>query len=477
MKCTFYFIAFISFFICPVIGNAQVLSLEDYLHQVKEKNSIFLASTIAIEAAELGTSEADLLTAYTLSSSASSSIDRRDPFPAIPSMARNKSTLDNVHVDLSKNTDIGVTTKLSYGLTKNALVGIDPHVIPKNENYQSSLGAEVSLSLLKNKGGEDIRNAKEVMHLQAKATESNETFKRRMIMLEAEGTYWRLAISRDSIAISQDNLKRSQKLLHWMNKKIASGLFDNADLLQVEALRDTRGLELQMAYAEELSAMSAFNRIRGINADKVSEEVEKIDATLLDKLVLPVRAKENRPDIDMIKTSIQLAQHNLDLMTGKYKPTLDLFSALSFNGQDPSSFSTAIKNTFKSSQPVLSFGLRFSMPLVGDNIDSLRSALLKGVQVGELTLRQKELEVDREWQELESKLSEVRKRIVLSEKLMTSQKRKAEAEQDRQQTGRSTTSQVIMSETDFSQSKLNLTRVKAEYLNTVTRMKIFGGEL
>lgn len=451
------------------LGAAE-LTLDGYMRQVESAHQGLQASRVAQEAAKERHGEADLALTPNLFATLQGTMDKKQQATLVQA---DKTEVESVNIGVSKLTDFGLTGKVYYNTSHTQLYGTDPRMVATPKFYDMAPTLEVAQSLWKNRGGEDIKNTIEVQNAQLSVTENTEQFKRQMTYLEAESAYWRLALAREAVRMQIDATSRANKLLEWTRSKVRDQLADEADLVQAQAVQEMRSLELQMAKDEEQAASAAFNTARGLAQSQVSENLARLSDELLQNYPVPQKTSE-RLDVTAAKEALRLSQANMELSSSKYTPSLDAFGLLALNGHDQELAKTA-KGSLSTSHPTVTIGLRLNAPLGAEPISRVRGGLAKEKQAAELNFSRKKFESDREWEDLERKLHETRKRLDLSSRIVVAQKQKLDAEKKRQQTGRSTTFQVLTFEGDYATAELNHIRTKAEILGTIARMKTFGG--
>src|SRR5258707_247186 len=76
---------------------------------------------------------------------------------------------------------------------------------------------------------------------------------------------------------------------------------------------------------------------------------------------------------------------------------------------------------------------------------------------------------------LRSKLAELSRKLKLAQGIEKAQQKKANFEKERLTRGRSTTSQVILFENDYSQALIAKVRIQQDLLRTYSQMKTFQG--
>ena len=454
-------------------ASAASLTLEGYLQQVKQNNSSMTASTLTAEASADKTADADMLYQPNVFATIQSTQDKKELSP----VAQRGSETDytSYQAGVSKLTEWGTAARLYYTASKTAIKDTNPLYIPEPTWYDAAPTLEVSQPLLKNGLGRDVKASIELQRVQGQLSTFTEGLRRKITLSEAEGAYWRLVIARDSIRTARENLERAVRIVDWNQRRVHSELADAADLIQAESLKDVRDIELTMALDEERAAIHAFNTTRGSNELVVTEELTRITPELIANLPVPQRAGD-REDLKAALTAEHLTELGMTLAETKYDPSLDVFANASLNGRDDDAQTKSMTNSFKTNHPTWTIGLKFSAPIGGETPAKLRGGWAKDKQAASLTVSRRRYEIDREWSDLLRKLDESKSRLSLVQRVETTQKRKLDAERERQKRGRSTMFQVTQFETDYAQAQLNVIRNKAEILGIIARMKTFGGE-
>lgn len=454
----------------PLFGAA--LTLEDYLDQVRKGHDGYKANAAAAEAAIDKTSDAEMIYAPTLFATLQTAVDKKVQVPE--AMRGEQTDFSNLQVGVSKLTPWGTAGKVYYSGSHTVIKGSSPQFVPDPDWHETAPTIEVTHPLWKNANGKDLAKTIEIQQNQAQITQLTENFKRKITLAEAEGYYWRLVLARENVRVSRENLDRAKKIIDWTKKRVANELADRADLIQAEALGEVREIELTMAQDEERTAAHAFNTARGEETADVKQELLKITPELIAKIPIPKKSGE-REDLQAVQRAERLSELGADLAGSKYDPSVDIFASATFNGREDS-FTKATAESLKAKHNTYAVGVKISAPLGGDSVSKLRAGFGRDKEAAALNLKRKRFESDREWSDLASKLAESKSRLTLSQKIETTQKRKLDAERERQSRGRSTMFQVMQTETDYATSQLNVIRNKAEILSIIARMKTFGGE-
>ncbi len=452
---------------------AAALTLDGFLDQVKAGNDAYKAGKLIEDAAEDKAVDAEMAYAPNLFANAQSIVDKKDVQPA----AQRGNETDHMigQIGVSKMSSFGTAFKLSYGTSHTKISGASPQFVPEPEWREAAPTLEITHPLWKNALGRDVAKSVEVQKGQAEITKLNETLKRKITLAEAEGSYWRLVLARESLRVSKDNLERVKKIVEWTKRRVGKELADDADLIQAEALQELRQIEMTMAIDEERSAAFAFNTIRGNPQPHVSEELTKLTPELLSNLQVPKRSSD-REDVKAAEKASQLGGLIADLSNAKYQPSIDIFASGTLNGRDTDSSSKANSTALKAKHPTYALGLKVSAVLGGESFSRMRAGVSREREASTRTAARRRYENDREWVDLNLKLQESRSRLGLTQKIESTQLKKLNAERNRQSRGRSTMFQVMQAETDYASAQLNVIRNKAEILGILARIKTFGGE-
>ena len=452
---------------------APILTLEQFLEQVRTGNDSYKAGKLIEDAAPDKALDPEMAYAPTLFANAQSAVDKKEVQPA--SQRGTETDYVSGQLGVSKLTGIGTAFKLYYGMSHTKILGTSSQFVPEPEWRETSPTLEITHPLWKNAMGRDVARSVELQQGQTEITRLTESLKRKITLSEAEGTYWRLVLARESLRVAKDNLDRARKIVDWTKRRVGKELADNADLIQAEALGELREIELTMAIDEERAAAFSFNTIRGNSGPHVPDELTKLTPETLKNLAAPKRTQD-REDVVAAEKTAKLGEIAAQLANAKYQPSVDLFASGTLNGRDPMSNSKANSNALKGKHATYAVGLKLSAVLGGSHFSRLSEGVAKERQAATLAAARRRYENDREWVDLNLKLQESRARLGLTQKIETTQLKKLNAERNRQSRGRSTMFQVMQAETDYASSQLNVIRNKAEILGIMARIKTFGGE-
>lgn len=449
--------------------DAAPLSLENYLEQVKKGNENVLALSAASQAILARKEEARLLVRPNFFGNVSFYSDAKPT--AAPVFQGTRTLVDTYNFGFSQQTPFGLAGKLYYQWTYTRIEGANPLFLNPANFYEAKPVLEVSQSLLKNGFGSETRSNLQVMESGTLAQGYADSFKLKAALAEAEGAFWRLAITRQMVQVQKESLDRAQRLKDWNRKRAQSGLGDKSDLLQSEANFQVRTLEYQSAVNEERSASNTFNSLRGLPEEKVAENLPVLNRNTTASLKLPEK-KTMRLDVKAAQEMTKVAEANAELGKERNTPTLDVFGTLATNGRT-GEWGQSISDSFTTRFPTFTVGLKFQTALdVGQVLDN-RRAYQSEIKSAELQYRRKAFEEEREYSDLVKRFQEAKARLELCFSIEEVQEKKLARERERLKVGRSVTYQVILFEQDFASAELLRLKTQGELLALHTQLKLF----
>lgn len=457
-------------FASEVHANQVQLTVDQYLSQVRLQNPQLKATTALIEAYELNANEADLLLSPAIFGNVQHTMDKKEQSSA--ALMGQSTAVESAQIGISKQTTFGLQSKASYTLNRYRISGANSALMPEPSFFEAKPTIEVSQSLLKNQWGSETKATKSLIESRAKAQALSEKFKERLILADAENAYWRLALARESVFVTQQSLERARRIHEWAQRRSQLNLADRADALQAEAGMRARNLELQLAIDEEKAASRIFNSIRGMDQENVAESLSPLKE-VSEKAIAILQPKGRRLDVLAAIEAESVARANQQLSKEKYRPQLDLFGSISLNGRDPQ-ITPATSESVSTKFPTYAVGLKFNALLGGDALEKQRLGLAKEVLASELTTAKRRFDEDREIKNINALLEEAKRRLILVQEIEAIQQDKYQNERTRQSAGRSTLFQVLQFEQDLASAQLNRARAQAELLKIASQMKTFG---
>jgi len=451
---------------------AKPLALDEYLAQVKKGNEGVQALMESSKAILARQDEARLLVRPNFFTNISFYSDAKPT--AAPIFMGTRTLADTYNFGFAQQTPFGLAGKLYYQWTYTRIEGTQPGILSLPTFYEAKPVLELSQSLWKNGFGSETKSNIQIAESGTKAQGYADSFKLKAALAEAEGTYWRLAISRQVVKVQKESLERAERLRDWSRKRVRNGLGDRSDELQAEANLQVRTLEYQTALNEVRNASLSFNSLRGIQNEAVDDELPVISRNTTDNLK-PKEKTGMRLDVKAAQELTKVAEANAQLGKERNSPTFDLFGTLATNGRTDQ-WNSSVSDSFKTRYPTFTVGLKFQTSLdLGQVIEDQR-AYTAEKKAAELTYRRKAFEEERDYQDLKKKFEETKERLRLCFGIEEVQEKKLNREKERLKLGRSVTYQVIMFEQDFASAELLRLKTQGELLGLVTQLSLFGEE-
>jgi outer membrane protein TolC len=438
------------------------LALGEYLQQVSTKHEGYKAAQQTARGARDQAGEGSLIYSPQLSANVSEMSD---------SLSNPFSSDDKLHM---RNYTLGVGQQTNFGLSGKLGFNRIELDVPNVGDYQSTwLSLDLSQSLWRNWAGRETRAQSEAATSKALATALGQGYASQQILLEAETTYWRLALARERVQMVREAVARADRLFSWAKRRVDLHLADRADLLQASTNLQSQKLELKRAEDDERSAAQSFNSSRGLNSDVVNEKLVSLSPELIASMNAPER-KHQRDDVKAAEYQAKAASASSTLAAERNTPNLEVYGSLPLSQPD-SSGSAALANSLPAtSRPFTTIGLKFSAPLDFGTQSNVRQGYKVEAEAADLTYQRKTFEAERDWADLVAKFRQAKERLTLVSELEKSQKSKLDYERQRHESGRSTTQQVLLFEADFDQAQLGRLQTLAEVLNLNAQMKLYG---
>ncbi len=454
------------------VSSPPELGVETFLDQVKSKNDDYNAAKTTSEASQIGSTEADFLTAPTLFADGKNITDKKPN--TLYTMDSSETTI--MQVGVAQQTNIGLAARLYYNLQDQKQNGFALGGPPQDLHFrQASPVLELSLPLMRNFLGAETKGQIEQAKAGNQANHYMQRFKMKSVLVQAEATYWQLVLARETIKVSANAVERHKQLVAWHKSRSQTGLADRSDLLQAEAALQANQLNLKMATDNEVILSRAFNLTRGQDSDAVSEKLAPLSTAKALAMPMPERGK-NREDILAAEKSAHASELQASNTAEKYKPTLEVYSSMAYNNDKPSDTSAAVSNSFKGDKPTLAIGVRLNMFLDRDLVGHIQQARNLEKTAANQTLDRKKLELDSQWKSLSQRVVQIKEKAELWQKLENKQKEKVEHERSRRQAGRATTQQILLFELDYQQAQFGRIQALSDLMQTLAQMKAYQGD-
>ena len=464
-------VAIVTLFLYPVFSQASVLTLQQYLDQVKGISPGIEANVLATEGAKQTVKEADLQYIPKFTMNANITRDERE---FTNSFLTGKTSSNNVILGVEEQFKFGLNAKLSYNLTNNSTTGLIPQFFPGGANIYSIGQSELDLNLplWRNLLGSETKATEIVSEASSLATRYNSSFQGKIINANAETAYYRLGITRETVRLLQQVLDRSNEILKWNTKRVRRNIADRADELQSKAAYQGKLLDLQTGIDDQRSAQLAFNALRNQISNEVPEELTSVATDDILKLSPPAPAEE-RDDVLAAEQNDRLNRANQELSKQKATPDISVYSQIAYDGVDRY-LSPAVGQSFTDHNPLYVVGVKVTFPIYFWETSEIRAGRVKEELASEADLRQKKLDNRQTWEDLNRKLEETKRRLSMADELVKLQDEKLKYERYRFNLGRTTTYYVLTFEQDYTLALITRLRIEQDILSTYSQLKTFA---
>lgn len=449
-------------------AGVSALPLTGFLEQVKSGNDGYKAADMNRRAAEGYSGESSLVLAPTFFANAK--IDSEGKPSAFPIPGFNYSSIDTntYQAGVSKQFGMGLKTTFTYTASSTEYVGLGAA-----KWYEGRPQIEASMPLWRNFWGRETTGAVDAGRLNALAKAEGQDAQAKQVLIDAEAAYWKLALAREALKVSEDSVARAKSMFEWTSRRERLALADRSEHLQSTAQLKARELDLKVAQDDERAARLSFNSARGVSSDKVAESLEVMNASLIAKWETPNRTR-TRPDIEAARLQAEAAEANAKAASERAKPTFELYGLYALNSPHDSTQGDAVADSWKRERPSTQYGVRLNMPLDFGTLKRTQEGYSAEATAQRTVIARKLFDQERDWNDLVARFELAKEKIRLYEELEASQREKLEYERSRQKSGRSTVAQVILFETDFEQTQFSRIRSLAEVLGLNATMKLYG---
>lgn len=453
--------------------EAYGLTLEDYLTEVKAKNQGLVGLKISSKAKKDRQDEAGLFFKPSFFLTGEYYDDQR-PTNA-PAFQGTQTLRHTLRTGLSQNLQTGTKLALSYNYYKTQINGAQPGFLPNRQFFDVAPQLEFTQSLWRNWLGSEFKAQTKAQESQVEAQRFQEIFNYKQILMNAENAYWRLYVAQTSLKVQEQSLERARKLRNWNSERYRSNLTDESDLVQADANLQNREIEYQDTLTEIDTALREFNAFREVEGEAINLEGTKgKDSSYILDASLPAKVGI-REDVKVFMANQKLANANAELGRQRNRVNVELYGQYSMNGRDKQ-YADAADQAWGATRPFSIFGVRLTSPLDFGAMNEYKRAYAQEVTASELQLKRKVYEVDREYEILNERFENFKKRLKLAQKMVEVQERKLSTEKRRYNQGRTTTFAVLQFEQDFANAQLLKLRYERELIAVYNQLKLYSGE-
>jgi outer membrane protein TolC len=460
-----------------LIRPVRAFGLEEYLKRVQAQNSTFESIELGREAAEARPELGDLELSPIFESKVFFSDDQTPPLAA--GFQAERTLVYGGSIGLKKQFSTGTALSLDYGSARTQLYGMPLPFTPRAWAGDLNLGFQQSLwrngfgaSTRRRRERETITQRLERLGLEARA---------RQTLMEAESAYWDYLFALQDLSQKKDSLGRAERLRAWMQRRLADGIADRSDALQLNALYDLRRLELVGA---EDGLKAARRKVADfLQVSRVEEVPELLDSDI-SAVRDPVRLADAGPaplridaylKVEEAKVRANVAAETNDA----FRPDLKLQGLVGLNSKSPENpigtprLGNSLVDFASPTKPIVQVALALQVNLDRGGVERAASVSRAEADAAKVLAERALYESKSAWTELVRRHGELSNRVNILESLSKTQSEKAAREQERLARGRTTTFQVVNFEQDAADARLNLLRLKAEQRKIEAASRLF----
>ncbi|MCL2485656.1 MAG: TolC family protein [Endomicrobia bacterium] len=443
-------------------ASESVLTMQEYLNMVSEKNSELKSVQSNIDAVKGKIAEIERTYSYFLSAGANYAYDASGKPYSFISVIGN---LSNFTYDASLSRQFETGTQVSVGLQGS------------HWNYKFDFGGadysvsdispfvRLSQSLIKDFDG----GATKASIAQARASANSVLYlleyRKQSILLNARLAYWNLSYSQTVIDYRQASLDRTKKILEWNQRRYNMDLAERSDMLQSQAAVKMRELNLRLAYEEETRSKRVFNQFLEIpDSSAVIYNVERFDK--IDMSFVNASAPNRRGTrFDVLSALEDVKSADFASQAQERNMGADLVVAGQIGANSAYGELANKTNSLSTGGPSFAVGLRYTLPLDF----SLRKDINKGFESAKISSQKAAqsaaVRENTDWLLLMDNWNNAKFRLNLAREIQKIQQDRNNEDQDLLRRGRSTTFFVLQSEQDLDDANLSVLQGKLELIS------------
>lgn len=172
--------------------------------------------------------------------------------------------------------------------------------------------------------GEDLMSAKKSM------TESE-------VIIETDERYWQVISLKEKVKLTTIYKGMLENLLEDLNNIYEEGIITKNDILKAKVKYNEIDLKLLKANNGLKLAQMALNQTLGFSLDTLVQLSDSIVMSIQipNQEILTEKALENRPEMDMVNSTIQMAKSGEKILRSRYLPNIGLTANYLFTNPNP----------------------------------------------------------------------------------------------------------------------------------------------
>lgn len=461
------FLGTLFFFSISAIA-AEKLSFDEFKTAI-EINSVKISSLKNEErGAGFETAQARFLTTPQAFVDAQTS---RDKSPVLaPEFSGTDRNGDVLRLGLQSQTSFGLKPRV-FAFTENQNVsGVSSLPNPNLRLSRKGYGVESEVSLWKNALGRDVRGQRDSLVALSESKRHLAEASLESLKVEAEGIYFEAVFLKEAILIQQELIRQGERLVSWTKNQSNNRLLEPVHVAQAMASHQARKISL-ISMSQQLRAN--LYKISQLCGRELAEDIqlESID-TILGRLSSPQGHNKQKITIKALAKAVESERISIELAKENFKPDLSLkaqYLTFTNDGRNDDTARCQSREDCRTLNVSLNFTFPLDMPSKAEGalaantrIEGLKKNLEAEVQNSQVELRQ-----------IEAQAKAFKDQIESFKTLIEAQELRLKKERERQSRGRATTFDLIISEQDLGESKINLAEAKMRYASTISQFKLF----
>lgn len=452
--------------------NSWAMDLPQYLEQVTQKHRGLEALRRSREAADdrAEAVDLDLTPALTLQSAYLS--DKKQP----NTFGSSEMVVQEVSLGIAKKFATGTSVSLGAKTGGYENKNLANPLFSSYAKYgQGAMTLQVSQSLWKNSFGRSTQLRRERTESATAAEVGGYDLQARQILAEAEAAFWERLYLQEELKVRRSSLERARKLESWIKRRTQDGISDRADLLSMQALAASRGLQLAMTEDEVIASERKVRDFLELDAaEPLPTFVGSIGQLRSPRELIPGEGDIVRLDAWLAGLESRAREVGAREAEEALKADLTLAGSYATNAFESGGGTFDATRSFtKADTPTAQVALTWTYLFESDAKESSRANARKDAAAAKLRSERKARESRTAWEEMLRRHQELGRKVKAAEEILKIQSSRAKAEQDKYSKGRTITSNVITSEQDAAEAELQWIRLAVEQRKLEAQTRLF----
>ncbi len=367
-------------------------------------------------------------------------------------------------------TSVGLKPRIFGFLQDQKLKNVSALTDPNLSLVRQGVGLEAEVSLWKNGLGRDFRlqqqifeSTSEMRKAQARQKESEWKFRLDVLFLEA-------AFLKQAVEIQKNLLHQGGTLIEWVRLQEKRRLLEPVHIAQANSAQEARKMTYENLYIDLRGHLNEINSETGLGftLDTPFESIDSIFAS--SKSVAPLARQKKT--IKALEHLLSIERAQIRLLDEGFKPDVTIkaqFLEFAQTGRQDDSQRCGSLAACRS----LTLSLNFSFPIGGPLWNRDLDLTQERIRSLETQMDAETVASQGESVRLFEETQGIQRKINIINNLVNSNQSRLDREKERQKTGRATTFDLIRSQEDLAQSRIDLLHLKTQYLTLQSQNQLF----